>query len=928
LSTPRPEPGALELFAGWLSARESGDGVEFAELQRRHPRLAPELEELHATWKVLAAAEEVAEEPELPSARISRLTSRGAGFDRYKLEGEIARGGMGAILRVWDEDLRRHLAMKVALAAPRTPSRTLARFLEEAQVTGQLDHPGIVPVHELGLDSQGRLYFTMKLVEGRDLKRIFELVFDGEDGWNETRAIGVILKVCEAMAYAHKKGVIHRDLKPANIMVGSFGEVFVMDWGLARSLRGADPHDLRLAPQPPPDVDDASPAAALVTRDGDVLGTPAYMPPEQARGDIEKLSSRSDVYSIGAMLYHLLARQVPYLSAGERAGHRELLERVLAGPPLPLHELNPEVHAELAAICEKAMSRDAEHRYPDTLAFAEDLRAYLENRVVAAYETGAGAELRKWIARNRALAAACAVAIGILAVGLVVSSSLYVKSKAETDRADAKAKDLEVANDALALATQRAEEKAIEAERRAGDVLSLSAGKDLQELVARADELWPALPGNVPKFEAWLHDARALVEGRAADPARGIQAMPSLADHRRKLAELGADREAESHDTRWWQTQLSQLIADLEAFSDPKTGLASGGTNPTHGWGVLKRLESARTIEERSVAGPEAAERWQATIASIRDPAQCPHYGGLVISPQLGLLPIGRDPASGLWEFAHLQTGDAVRRDENGRLGMKAGDGLVFVLIPGGSFRMGAQNSDPSGQNFDPDAFSIESPVHEVELDAFFLSKFEMTQDQWLRFVGNNPSSYGPGTQFGRKGTTLLHPVEQVSWITAKTALARLDLGLPTEAQWEYSARAGTSTPWWTGTEKESVAGAANIRDRFWAAHSGIGAKSHEDWLDDGFSVHAPVGSYRANGFGLHDTMGNAFELCADDRAGYDRPARQGDGWRTLEARFPSIRGGSFFHSVVSQRSSSRFDVTPDYHDFNLGLRPARRISP
>jgi len=918
LSTPRPEPGALELFAGWLSARESGNGVEFAELQRRHPRLERELEELHTTWRGLAAAAEIApadaEEPELPLARISRLTSRGAGFDRYKLEGEIARGGMGAILRVWDEDLRRHLAMKVALAAPRTPSRTLARFLEEAQVTGQLDHPGIVPVHELGLDSQGRLYFTMKLVEGRDLKRIFELVFDGEDGWNETRAIGVILKVCEAMAYAHKKGVIHRDLKPANIMVGSFGEVFVMDWGLARSLRGADPHDLRLAPQPPPDVDDASPAAALVTRDGDVLGTPAYMPPEQARGDIEKLSPRSDVYSIGAMLYHLLARQVPYLSAGERAGHRELLERVLAGPPLPLHELNPEVHAELAAICEKAMSRDAENRYPDTLAFAEDLRAYLENRVVAAYETGAGAELRKWIGRNRALAAACAVAIGILAVGLVVSSSLYVKSKAETDRADAKAKDLKVANDALALANQRAEEKAIEAERRADDVLSLSAGEDLQDLVARADELWPALPANVPKLEEWLRDARALVEG--------------LADHRRKLAELGTDREAESHDARWWRAQLSELIADLEAFSDPMTGLASGGTNPTHGWGVLKRLESARTIEAKSVTGPEASRLWREAIASIRDPAQCPHYGGLVISPQLGLLPIGRDPDSGLWEFAHLQTGDPVRRNEDGLFEMKEGKGLVFVLIPGGSFRMGAQSSDPSGKNFDPDALSIESPVHEVTLDAFFLSKFEMTQDQWLRFAGNNPSSYGPSSHSEGQETRLVQPVEQVSWNTVETAMARLELGLPTEAQWEYSARAGTSTPWWTGSEKESLIGAVNIRDHFWATHGGSGAKSHDDWINDRFTLHSPVGIYRANGFGLHDTIGNAFEFCADDRGSYNLPERPGDGWRTLERRYPPIRGGSYFHTSTYGRSAARLDVTPDYHDFNLGLRPSRRISP
>ncbi len=131
---------------------------------------------------------------------------------------------------MWDEDLRRNLAMKVILGkgdhitgeTPSVDSKTLGRFLEEAQVTGQLDHPGIVPVHELGLDDQGQVYFTMKLVKGRDLKAIFDLVHEGKEGWTQTRALNVMLKVCEAMAYAHSKGVIHRDLKPANVMVGKY----------------------------------------------------------------------------------------------------------------------------------------------------------------------------------------------------------------------------------------------------------------------------------------------------------------------------------------------------------------------------------------------------------------------------------------------------------------------------------------------------------------------------------------------------------------------------------------------------------------------------------------------------------------------------------------------------------------------------------
>jgi serine/threonine protein kinase len=134
---------------------------------------------------------------------------------------------------------------------PPVDEKTLGRFVEEAQVTGQLDHPGIVPVHEIGVDAEGRVYFTMRLVQGDDLRAVFEQLRAGQGGWTQTRVLGVILKVCEAMAFAHAKGVIHRDLKPANIMVGRFGEAYVMDWGLARVLDREDERDIRV--RAPPD---------------------------------------------------------------------------------------------------------------------------------------------------------------------------------------------------------------------------------------------------------------------------------------------------------------------------------------------------------------------------------------------------------------------------------------------------------------------------------------------------------------------------------------------------------------------------------------------------------------------------------------------------------------------------------------------------
>ena len=236
--------------------------------------------------------------------------------------------------------------------------RRAARFLEEAQITGQLDHPGIVPVHELGLDAEGRLYFTMKLVKGRELREVFELVRKDEDGWNLPRALGVLLRVCEAMAYAHDKRVIHRDLKPSNLMVGRFGEVFVMDWGLARVLDRPDPRDLRIRE---PDDDTATQPvlsdrresgddshSPLYTMDGDVFGTPAYMPPEQARGDIARIGTAADVYAVGAILYHLLAACMPYSTPGVRVDNVAVWRAVKDRPPVPLKEIAPRAQEAVA----------------------------------------------------------------------------------------------------------------------------------------------------------------------------------------------------------------------------------------------------------------------------------------------------------------------------------------------------------------------------------------------------------------------------------------------------------------------------------------------------------------------------------------------------------------------------------------------------
>jgi serine/threonine protein kinase/tetratricopeptide (TPR) repeat protein len=364
----------------------------------------------------------------------------------YELHGEIARGGMGVIVKAFDRELARDVALKVLREELAAEPRLVQRFLAEARVTARLDHPGIVPVHEVGRDAHGRAYFAMRLVRGRELKRIIDLAHAGAEGWNRTRALSVIQKVCEAMAYAHGKGVIHRDLKPSNVMVGEFGEVYVMDWGLARVIGADDPHDLRLRDRPSTQgvADARELESPIVTMDGDVLGTPCYMAPEQAQGRIADLGPRSDVYSVGAMLYHLLAGEMPYVPAGTSVASRTVLAQLVRGPPRPLHELQIDVPAELIAIADKAMSRAPEDRYPDMLSMAEDLRAFLEGRVVRAHETGGWAEARKWVQRNKALSGAMSLAVAALVIGLLVSLALKAQSDSNFVRAE---KSAHVASD-------------------------------------------------------------------------------------------------------------------------------------------------------------------------------------------------------------------------------------------------------------------------------------------------------------------------------------------------------------------------------------------------------------------------------------------------------------------------------------------------
>jgi formylglycine-generating enzyme required for sulfatase activity len=245
---------------------------------------------------------------------------------------------------------------------------------------------------------------------------------------------------------------------------------------------------------------------------------------------------------------------------------------------------------------------------------------------------------------------------------------------------------------------------------------------------------------------------------------------------------------------------------------------------------------------------------------------------------------------------------------------------------------MGAQPTDPNGPNYDPQAQSGEGPVHEVVLSAFFLSKYELTQGQWKRLTGRNPSMYGPDGLWAsqwlasRAPSSLLHPVEQVSWQDCMEWLPRAGLLLPNEAQWEYGARGSTETPFCSGSDLASLAGVANLLDAYAKSHGNELWSGWEADFDDGCTMHAAVGTFRANSFGLHEVHGNLWEWCLDgyDGSFYGRSSKRDPiaPWEGAAARV--ARGGGFDYAAIRARSAGRRYRSPAHAIYALGVRPAR----
>ncbi|HEU5056815.1 MAG TPA: protein kinase [Kofleriaceae bacterium] len=336
--------------------------------------------------------------------------------DRYALVEVHAAGGLGRVMRARDRRLHRTVAVKELLQ--RSPAAE-ARFVREALITAQLEHPGIVPVHDAGRWPTGEPYYSMKLVSGRTLRDLIQ----SKKGLDERLAlVPNAVAVAEAIAYAHSRDVIHRDIKPPNVLVGDFGETVVIDWGLAKDLSG------RVAEPAVESIAVSSGSGDVATVAGNVLGTPAYMSPEQARG--EELDARADVYSLGALLYEVLTGKPPH----DGPSVQDVLEAAQKGAVVPVEQREPDAPPDLCAIVRKAMAVERADRYPTAMELAADLRRFQTGKLVTARQYSTRALVGRWMVRHRAMVAVVAAALIALAVvGVVAFRRVMIqRNRAET----------------------------------------------------------------------------------------------------------------------------------------------------------------------------------------------------------------------------------------------------------------------------------------------------------------------------------------------------------------------------------------------------------------------------------------------------------------------------------------------------------------
>ena len=569
-----------------------------------------------------------------------------SGPGRYTLLGEIARGGMGAVFRGRDSDLNRELAIKVLLEKYAANPVVLGRFVEEAQIGGQLQHPGIVPVYELGRFPDDRPFFAMKLVKGRTLADLLKDRASPAD--DLPRFLRVFGQICETMAYAHSRGVIHRDLKPLNVMVGAFGEVQVMDWGLAKVLGRAE------APRPTPEVSTIrtrrSENGSDPTEHGDLLGTADYMPPEQARGEIEALDERADVFALGSILCKVLTGSAAYTGRS----HSEIVTRAMIAD---LADARSRLHAcgaepGLIAIATACLAPIAEDRPRDAGAVAGLVTAHLsgvQERLraseIARAEADARAEAEEARAEAEARRAASERARRRATMALAAATILAVLTGGGSWMAFRLDRDARLNESDRLVGTALATARALRGEAERAGPEALDAWGRALEAADRAKGLLMARP---PRAALARDVARAYDEIAGATTASRERVRQVEAD-RQLVAELDEARLQETAVKESHFDTESKLTAYMTAFR--KAGVEFGKQSAEE---IVARLRPKGDVQRIAAALDDWA--WYGiekdrkellnSVAAAIDPERNPLRAAIRKQDRAELLAMAREPAA------------------------------------------------------------------------------------------------------------------------------------------------------------------------------------------------------------------------------------------------------------------------------------------
>jgi formylglycine-generating enzyme required for sulfatase activity/serine/threonine protein kinase len=777
-------------------------------------------------------------------AQTSGMMGMPTEFGRYRVQKQLGGGGMGAVYLVENTELKREEALKVPHFGVGDDPQMRERFLREARSAAQLDHANLCPVYDVG-EINGVCFLTMRYLKGKLLSD-----YTGKPQ-PPRKAVEITAKLAQALESAHARGVIHRDLKPNNVMMCAGVGPVVMDFGLAKQTKSED---------------------QKLTQAGTTLGTPSYMPPEQVKGQLERMGPASDVYSLGVILFELLTGRLPFKAATVGEVYGLVLHTEAPAPS----SLRPGLDLALDAICAKALAKAPEDRYPSMKAFAAALIDFLKT---APAGEGAG-NLTPMKAAPADIFQAATVAPDQAAKPIAVSKSSLkreVKSIFEkktvapiaAPRQAMKERPSPVARMKNQERTQR-QRKWLMASGAAAVALVLlgliGLGAAGVFKVKTADGIL-IVQVNEPNAEVFVDGGRTMVSWNEGRTQAEIHVKPG---------------------TRKVEVR--------------KAGFSVDGTELTFKDGDRVIFTARLVSDERPMAKADAP------------PEKSP--------PPPAPVETGKIPA-----------------DVTNSIGMK------LKLIKAGKFLMGSPN-DEEGRG------DAEVPRHEVEITkAFYLGVYPVTRGQFAAFAKDadyttEAEIEGTGYGYNFFNNTFVsgkyswrqpgfkqtddHPVVEATWNDATAFCAWLSTKegkhyeLPTEAEWEYACRAGTKTRFWCGDAEASLKGNANIADASFKEKYPADERA-VSW-DDGYAFTSPVGSFKANPWGLYDMHGNVYQWCADYYdATYYQNSDKNDPLNSNKSDARVLRGGSWGDRPQDCRAASRWGA-PGYHVDISGFRVALRL--